>query len=68
MLRCGTEKVPETRPLGLVEVPAPPPLERPSTVDRPLFKSITSRPPVSRFAPCVSATLPSIVINLALRS
>ena len=45
--RCGTVKVPETRPPEPPCTPAgPPPEERPSTVDRPLVRSITRRPPV----------------------
>lgn len=45
---CGTEKVPDTRPEELEEGVA---ADLPSTVDRPVVRSMTSRPPVSRFDP-----------------
>ena len=54
-----TLKVPETRPPDVaVVVPGAVPAAEPSTVARPVVRSITSRPPDRRLPPWLSWTLP----------
>ena len=63
---CGTENVPVTR-LPLAAGPAAP-LALPSTLEMPLLRSITNRPPLSVSLPRRNATWPTMVMILRLKS